>query len=99
MSSTIKQIERMSKNIKIDAEQALHLTIDSLFTEYGAWVVSSDLKTIENDEYFSGVAYYRNGSEIIAVPTFYHYEGDGSIFQGSRGNYYELNGETLTEVA
>lgn len=95
--TTTTQISRITKTTKSDAEVALHLTIDNLFTEYGAWVVSADLKTIENDEYLSGVQYYRNGSEIIAVPTFYHYEGDGSTFTGSRGGEYELNGEDLTK--
>lgn len=87
------QIARMSKTIKAEAQTALYRTIDGLFN--GGWVVSSDLKVIENDEYLAGVNYYRNGDEVIAVPTFYLYEGDGSTFIGSRGGEYILNGETL----
>lgn len=96
--TTATQIQRMSKVVKAEAVTALYRTIDGLFSEYGEWVVSSDLKTIENDEYLSEVVYYRNGEEVIAVPTFYLYEADGSTFTGSRGGEYTLNGEDL-EVA
>lgn len=96
--TTATQIQRMGKNIKSEAITALYRTIDGLFSEYGEWVVSGDMKVIENDEYLSGVQYYRNGDEVIAVPTFYLYEGDGSTFIGSRGGEYILTGETLEVV-
>lgn len=92
---TITTISRMSKTIKAEAHTALYRTIDGLFSEYGEWIVSSDLRTIENDEYLTDVQYYRNGDEVIAVPTFYFYDGDGSSFTGSRGGEYELYGEEL----
>lgn len=95
--TTATIISRMTKTIKPEVQTALYRTIDGLFSEYGEWVVSADLKVIENDEYLSGVQYYRNGEEVIAVPTFYLYEGDGSTFIGSRGGEYILDGETLTK--
>jgi hypothetical protein len=82
-------IQRMSKTIKAEAAAALNRTLDGLFVEYGEWIISSDLRTIENDEYLCTVTYFRNGDEVIAVPDFYMDEDEVS-FTGSRGGEYVL---------
>lgn len=93
--TTATQIQRFSKNIKLNLSNA------AAKIELDGYTISADYMSISCDEDNDGgyeMMYFRNGDELIALPCFYLYEADGSIFTGSQGGEYELNGETLTLV-
>lgn len=93
MTATL--ISRMTKNAKSEmAAAAAQIDLEG-------YTISADYMTITCDEdqdgSFYGILYYRNGSEVIAVPDFYIGEEDVSL-TGSKGGEYTLSGETLTEA-
>lgn len=85
----IKQIERMSRNLKAEA-----ITAASKI-ELDGYTVDFDTITCDEDGDFWPIYFYRNGDEVIAVADFYIGE-EGVVLHGSKGGEYELNGEEVT---
>jgi hypothetical protein len=86
--TTATLIKRMTSTLKAEA-----VTAAAKVDLYG-YTISSDLKTIIDDDGFYPMLYFLCGEEVIAVPDFYIGE-DGVSLTGSRGGNYELRGETL----
>lgn len=90
--TTTTQIQRFSKNIKMELNSATSKI------ELDGYTISADNMTITCDEDTDGgfytILFFRNGEEVIAVPDFYIGE-EGVTLTGSKGGEYELNGEEV----
>jgi hypothetical protein len=90
-AKTAANVQRFTKNIKAEMNAATaQLNLDG-------YEVSADNRIITDIEadFFYGIEFYHYNGEVIAVPSFYMMEGDGSTFTGSRGGEYVLYSETL----
>lgn len=92
--TTATQIQRFSKNIKMELHSAAaQIALDG-------YTISDDYMTITCDEDTDGgfytVAYFSSGEEVIAVPDFYLDEEDVTV-TGSKGGEYTVSNWTVTK--